>query len=62
MVKAVKIRIHGGKISADFEGFVGRECERLEDRIRVPGLQVEEQEAKPELYQQDVTQHDTQGW
>lgn len=56
MVKQVSIKIKGGQISADFKGFVGRECQRLEERIRVEGLNVEDSEAKPELYQETLSE------
>jgi len=47
-LKSVTIRIHEGKISADYTGFVGKACEALDDRIRPEGLVVEEKELKPE--------------
>ena len=60
MVKKVTIRINAGKISADFEGFIGRECERLEERIRVGDLSIEEKIAKPELYAETTTDSNTE--
>lgn len=58
MVKKVSIKIKGGKISADYEGFVGQDCKRLEETIRINGLEAE-QEDKPELYQQSLTDTNT---
>ncbi len=49
-MKKVIIRIAKGKISADFEGFRGQECQRLESAIRIEGLAVEDTVEKPELH------------
>lgn len=48
MVKAVKIEIHRGSVSADFIGFQGRACTDLEERIRMEGLEVSDHQLKPE--------------
>lgn len=47
-MKSVSIKIHNGKISADYSGFVGKACVALDDRIRPEGLIVDEKELKPE--------------
>lgn len=49
-MKKVTIKIKSGKISADFTGFEGRECEYLDQRIRPGELEEEDKELKPEYY------------
>lgn len=50
-MKKVTLKIKNGKISADYSGFKGNECDRLDERIRPTDLQEEEKEYKPEYYQ-----------
>lgn len=51
-MKKVNLKIKGGKISAEFSGFQGKECELLDERIRPPEMEVEKKELKPEYHQQ----------
>jgi hypothetical protein len=53
-MKKVSIKIKGGSVSADFTGFQGKECERLDERIRPMELEIEEQELKPEYHQEST--------
>lgn len=62
MVKRVSIKIKGGKISADFEGFKGHDCKNLEEKIRLAGTEVESTDDKPELYQQSGIELKNQTW
>ncbi len=48
MVKKVVITIKGGRINGDFQGFHGKTCETLEQRLRPEGLELQEVEKKPE--------------
>ncbi len=48
MVKKVVITIKGGRINGDFQGFHGKTCETLEQRLRPEGLEMQEVEKKPE--------------
>jgi hypothetical protein len=60
-MKKVNIKIKGGKVSADFSGFMGKSCETLEKRIRPDELEVEERELKPEYgFNEGQSQTDTE--
>jgi hypothetical protein len=60
-MKKVNIKIKGGKVAADFTGFMGKSCEVLEERIRPGELEVEEKELKPEYgFNDGQTQTDTE--
>lgn len=62
-MKKVNIKIKGGKISADFSGFQGKDCERLDERIRPQEMEVEEKELKPEYHQQhSFTETENNEW
>lgn len=44
MLKKVVITIKGGRINGDFQGFHGKTCETLEQRLRPEGLELQEVE------------------
>ena len=56
-MKKVVIKIKGGKVSADYTGFQGRECEHLDERVRPGDMVVESKDLKPE-YHRDYSIHD----
>lgn len=49
-MKKVVIKIKCGKVSADYSGFQGRECEHLDERVRPGDMDIESQELKPEYH------------
>ncbi|MGI9292940.1 MAG: hypothetical protein ACR2PS_03075 [Pseudomonadales bacterium] len=49
MVKKVTIRIKQTKVEADYEGFIGTQCELLDQRIQPDNLVEVENEPKPEV-------------
>ena len=49
-MKKVSIKIKGGKVSADFTGFVGNACEQLQRKISPENFDVEHKELKPEYH------------
>lgn len=50
MKKTISLKIHNGKINADFNGFQGKDCERLHDRIKPEELDIQNTELKPEYH------------
>lgn len=62
-MKKVTIKIKSGGVSADFSGFVGNECEKLEERIRLAELENQEKLIKPEYHHgNDNTEFETNAW
>lgn len=54
MKRQVTMLIKNGKvITANFEGFQGHECTRLEETTRPPGLEIDGRDMKPEFYEQN---------
>lgn len=47
-MKKVNLKILNGSVSADFTGFIGKSCVSLEERIRIPEMEVDHKELKPE--------------
>lgn len=47
-MKRVQITIKGGKVNADFSGFVGKACDALAERIHPEELEQEEKTLKDE--------------
>lgn len=61
-MKKVIIKINGAKVSADFSGFQGKECEQLANKIHPEGLIEDEKNLKPEYHYttQTLTQDNEQ--
>jgi len=60
MSKKVIINIKDGNVSADFEGFHGKQCEQLAQRIHPGDIEEAEKTLKPEYHV--TTQSETQGY
>ncbi|MEF1337442.1 hypothetical protein REH81_11725 [Vibrio rotiferianus] len=48
MTKRIKVKIKGGNIQADFQGFSGTECEKLDQKLRPEDFELTNEEKKPE--------------
>ena len=48
MAKKIVIKVKGLKVSSDFSGFQGKDCDKLAEKIHPDGLEIEDKELKAE--------------
>ncbi|CAH1589925.1 MULTISPECIES: hypothetical protein [Vibrio] len=59
MTKRIKVKIKGGNIQADFQGFSGTDCEKLDQKLRPESFELINAEKKPE-YSFETTSENTE--
>lgn len=57
MTKRIKVKIKGGNIQADFQGFSGTECEKLDQKLRPEDFELTNEEKKPEYAFETTGEH-----